>query len=65
MKFLEIQGTAQISFNGATHAIDENINTFCGTMAPESDRLFNDNWDGPTAEDVTCKKCLRKLKRFI
>ena len=65
MEIFEIEGVAQTSLHGATHAIDKDGNTFCGTVGGDG-RMFNDrfvglDFDCVHADDITCKRCLKKF----
>jgi hypothetical protein len=62
MELMEVTGTAQISFNGVTHTIDNCGNTFCGTKTPMG-RLFNDQFNGVHVDQITCKRCLNKINK--
>ena len=70
----DVNGTAQITINGRTHAIVTGIEghwwpraaTLCATKAPADGRLYNDEWsaakDKPFVVDwskVTCSRCLK------
>jgi hypothetical protein len=66
MESKDIRGTGQTSFNGATHALDEDGNTFCGTVGGDG-QLFNDDWaiSGKfmAINNVGCKRCIKRLEK--